>query len=867
MAERPLLFFPIPTGVDRSKPTIIDNRVLKRPGNSRQKDRLGGRFDALQAALDAGRVALENDPSAIEPEYTLVFVLRQGISESDFQVVMRYFQKIDGGMSELLFDEDLEDVDPTDDFYFEGKPDKQLSRKLYCVLSSAKALGELLRLWECYTQEEGYKFPHGASQFKEIFPSLEDIHRWGREERFEETGLRDVWEGDLIATGIESVECNIELFFRGSEKTRNEKADLVKAVLKNIHATIEDEVLIEEIAYHNLLVTIPAEKARQALAGELGDLLDCEPIMRMAPVGQVVERYYADEFRQRVAAHYRPTPDEHPVVALLDGVPQANHPLLEQYLVVDDPDELAKTSEAQARQHGTEMASLIIYGDLSSRFEPVARKIYVRPILEAKYYAPGRYGEAAPQGVDFVSLVKRSVERIFEETDYGETIRVINFSIGIEAAHFYGVMSPLAKLLDWLSWKYRVLFIVSAGNCLGEIELEETLDAWRARPLEERGRVVLHGMAQSRAERRILAPAESVNALTVGSVYYDHAHCAETDQLMLCSDESFPSPYTALGPGMRGAVKPEIVYPGGRVYVREHLGKKQSVLINRHSCAPGVLAACPGASRDVVDVAAYSRGTSCSCALVSRQAQKCHDALVELFADNGRVLPRDFEALLIKAMLVHGSSWTKLGDHVAEALECDSDRKKEVGKWIGYGWPDIQMARECVKSRATCIGFGEIKLNSGLEFRLPVPIDFHSDALGRCLTVTLASFMPMNPRSQKYRGYKVWFDIPKDLDFVGDREDAHNDVVQKGTIQHERFYTDKVSLWSEDDEIAIRISCRKDAGGECEAVPFAIIASFELLDNDKIDVYELVKTKIADRPRPRPPLQVNSEKQGIRVSS
>lgn len=866
MAERPLLFFPTPAGVERSKPTAIDKRVLRRPGAGRQKDRIGGRFDALQAALDAGRVALKKDPSAIEPEYTLVFVLRQGISEESFQVVMRYFQKIDGGTSELLFDEDLEDVDPTDDFYFEGKPDKQLSRKFYCVLSSAKALGELLRLWECYMQEEDCKFPHGASQFKEIFPSLEDIHRWGREERFEETGLRDVWEGDLIATGIETVECNIELFFRGSEKARNEKVALVKAVLENIHAKIEDEVLIEEIAYHNFLVTIPAEKARQALAGELSDLLDCEPIMRMAPVGQVVERDYADEFRQRVAAQYLPTPDEHPVVALLDGVPQANHPLLGQYLVVDDPDELAKTSEVQTRQHGTEMASLIVYGDLSSRFEPVARKIYVRPILEAKYYAPGSYGEAAPKGVDFVSLVKGSVERIFKETEYGETIRVINFSIGIEAAHFYGMMSPLAKLLDLLSWKYRVLFIVSAGNCLGEIELEEALDEWRARPLEERGQVVLRGMAQNRAVRRILAPAESVNALTVGSVYYDHARCSETEQLLLCSNESFPSPYTALGPGMRGAVKPEIVYPGGRVYVREHLAKRQSMLVNSHSFAPGVLAACPGASRDVTDVAAYSRGTSCSCALVSRQAQKCHDALVELFADKGRVLPRDFEALLIKTMLVHGSSWAKLGDNVAEALECEGDRKKEVGKWIGYGWPDIQSARECVKSRATCIGFGEIMPDTGLEFRLPVPIDFHSGTLGRCLTVTLASFTPMNPRSQKYRGYKVWFDIPKDKDFVGDREDAHNDVVQKGAIQHERFSTDKVSLWSEDDEIAIRVSCRKDAGRECEAVPFAIIASFELLNNDKIDVYELVRTKIADRPRPRPAIPATREKQGFKVS-
>lgn len=866
MTERPLLFFPTPTGVERSKPSFPDKRILKRPGSARQQKRLGGRFQALQAALDASRLSIQSDPAALEPEYTLVLILRQGVDEEGFQVVMRYLQKHDGNESELLFDEDMDDCDPDDDFFFEGKPDKQLSRKLYCVLSSSQALRELLRLWDCYTQDENFKFPHGASKFKEIFPALEDIRPWSREERFEQTGLRDVWEGDLIATGVTHVECNIELFFRGGEQVRKEKADQVKTALNDIDAAVLDEALIEEIAYHNLLVSVPAHVARQILDGTSSDLLDCEPIMRMAPVGQVVERNYADEFRIKANARTLPsTVDSHPVVALLDGVPQVSHPLLERYLIVDDPDGLSRTSEVKTRRHGTEMASLIVYGDLCPNVDPVFRKIYVRPILEAKYYSNGAYEEAAPHDADFVLLVKRAIERIFEETRYGESIRVINLSIGIIGAYFYGVMSPLAKLLDWLSWKYRILFIVSAGNCLDEIELEECCGEWRNRSLAERGQVLVRGMARGRGLRRILAPAESVNSLTVGSVYYDHSRCDETDRILFCSDGFCPSPYTALGPGMRGSVKPDVVYPGGRVFVRERPAKERSILLAAHSSPPGVLVACPGMSQDVADAAVYSRGTSCSCALVSRQAQICHDALAELFNEKGLALPPDFEALLLKAMIVHGASWGKLGDGLAEALECGSDRKKEVGKWIGYGWPNVEMARKCIKSRATCIGYGDIKPDEGFEFRLPVPIDFHNSVIDRRFTVTLVSFTPMNPRSQKYRGYKVWFDIPKDLEFVGSREDAHNDIAQKGTVQHERFRASKVSLWEENDEIAIRVNCKKDAGGACEAIPFAVIASFEVLNNDEIDVYSRVRDRIAERAQSRPMVEAGTEKVGTRA--
>lgn len=53
---------------------------------------------------------------------------------------------------------------------------------------------------------------------------------------------------------------------------------------------------------------------------------------------------------------------EEPVVALFDGLPQENHPMLSNLLIVDDPDDYGSTYPVDSRQHGTSMASIILRG-------------------------------------------------------------------------------------------------------------------------------------------------------------------------------------------------------------------------------------------------------------------------------------------------------------------------------------------------------------------------------------------------------------------------------------------------------------------------------------------------------------------------
>ena len=147
-----------------------------------------------------------------------------------------------------------------------------------------------------------------------------------------------------------------------------------------------------------------------------------------------------------------------PIVALLDGLPLQNHALLAGRLLIDDPDGWEPAYAASARKHGTAMASLIVHGDLGHGEAPTRSRIYVRPVLR-----PDANGdERTPDDVLLVDLIHRAVRRLFDgegaQAAVAPTVRVINLSIGDEHRLFSRQISPWARLLDWLSWKYGVLF-------------------------------------------------------------------------------------------------------------------------------------------------------------------------------------------------------------------------------------------------------------------------------------------------------------------------------------------------------------------------------------------------------------------------
>ena len=211
-------------------------------------------------------------------------------------------------------------------------------------------------------------------------------------------------------------------------------------------------------------------------------------------------------------------------MAILDGLPLTNHAALRDRLVVDDPDGLAAMYQAGEHRHGTAMASLIAHAEYDSNEPALASKIYVRPVMvPGRPDANNRRWETFPPDELPVDLIHRAVRRMFEAD--GATppqapgVRVINLSLGDASQPFDRQLSPWARLLDWLAFRYQVLFVVSAGNPGTEVTIPAPPASIAAMSDEDLRSHTLRSMAQQRLQRRLLTPAESINALTVGALH------------------------------------------------------------------------------------------------------------------------------------------------------------------------------------------------------------------------------------------------------------------------------------------------------------------------------------------------------------
>ena len=125
-----------------------------------------------------------------------------------------------------------------------------------------------------------------------------------------------------------------------------------------------------------------------------------------------------------------------------------------------------------------------------------------------------------------------------------------------------------------------------------------------------------------------------------------------------------------------------------------------------------------------LDATAYSRGTSNAAAVTSRAAAKAYDVIVSLRAQVVDAPGEKFDAVLLKALLVHGAHWRD-GPHrlLAERPEFqliqngNSRRAAEldfVTRWLGYGVADVERALTCTAERATLLGVGELGADEAL---------------------------------------------------------------------------------------------------------------------------------------------------------
>jgi len=755
---------------------------------------------------------------------------------------------------EWLLESDEKDIEPDDDFFVVDERDRPLHGRLFLLGSNRQALNEVISLWEHYQADPTAKFDFGLAKWKEVFQHLLDVRFWGIQDRIG-YDIRQYWE-DCLGRGDEAIRFEIEAWCFASEEKNNQTNVEIESLVVAAGGQVLRRALIADIAYHGFLIEMPADNVRQMIGEAPIALALSERVMLFRSHGQALSKTEEDDSRLpgfALTPHVITGP---PVAAMLDGLPMQNHPLLENFLIIDDPDGWEDTYEAKDRIHGTAMASLIIYGELDGPRVQITRPIYVRPIMKTDPAdtRPLRE-EATPSDVLLIDLVHRTVRRMFEGEGAAvqaaaPTVKVINLSVGDLHRPFDTVLSPWARLLDWLSYKYQVLFVVSAGNKATDLNLNTPRDSLSGLPVEQRQHLAMNALLSESVDRHLLTPAESINSITVGAIHADGSTFPATHGRYDLFLDRGVSPYSCIGHGFRRAIKPDVVLPGGRILHREHpIGQPPSTIVNPiySSAPPGHRVAAPPSFAG--DNTKYTRGTSDAAALATRGAIQAYAVIDAMRAGNPQMLPEHFDAVLLKALLVHGAEWGDIRNQIESARPdiTDSWMKQDlVTRLIGYGLTDIDRALTCTEQRATLIGVGELQKGEGLEFRAPMPPCLNSQAIKRRLTVTLAWFTPVNARHSKYRSARLWIKPPDDQ-FGVSRMECDWQHVLRGTLQHEIFGGDYALAFSEGTELVFKVNCAEDGGKLSGKVPFALCVSLEIGEGIDLPVYQQIREIVAQR--------------------
>lgn len=846
MATRPLLIFPRPEAARRMNKGGGPSHIHF-PSHARQTRSLGPKFRQLQETFAHERAQLRLDPGH-EPERVLVLETIDGVD--DF---IRAVQRVPG--MEWLGEWEEESIAPDEDFYVEGRPGEPLRGRLYLITSNQRAMEELLSLWNRFRRNPDEKFERGLNKWRDIFRRLHDLRFWNERDRID-PGLARFWE-EQFARRRERIIVKVELWFSNSPEKRAANQRIVENLVREEGGRVLGQAVIPEIAFHAVCGEIPAAAARRLINLEQTRLAICNQIMFFRPLGQCAIAFPTDAPSSAMPARELPRPRyDEPIVALLDGLPAVNHVLLADRVRLDDPDNWSADYQASERIHGTMMASIIAHGDLSGNEEPLDTPIYARPILK-----PDRADwrdtavESVPENLILEDLIRRCIVRMFSGEAGGQptapTVRIVSLAIGDPFCVFDRTMSPLARLLDWLAWEYRILFLVSAGNHAGDIELGIPRGQLGQLTTQQVERETILAIEGDSFNRRLLCPAEAMNALTVGAVHSDFSSPYQLGQRIdpLQSD-GLPSPISALGLGYRRSVKPDLLFSGGRQLFREKMGNVHNnetlQVISLTSRAPGHRAAAPGLGGNLSATRFYC-GTSNATGIGARTGARIYESLRILREQpGGGILDDNHVAVLTKTMMVHGCCWDEpmiVLEPILSALPNRPPVREYAARFLGYGACRAERLLSCSQERATLIGCGDLGDGQAHIYRVPLPPSLSARLVWRRLSITLAWLTPVNPADRYYRRAALWFAPPED-ELLVHRSQIDWQMAQRGTVQHEILEGDQATAFVDGSALSIHVNCRAQSGVLGVEIPYALAVTLEVADGIGIPIYEEIQARV-----------------------
>lgn len=319
--------------------------------------------------------------------------------------------------------------------------------------------------------------------------------------------------------------------------------------------------------------------------------------------------------------------------------------------------------------------------------------------------------------------------------------RIFNHSINADVPCRRKHMSAWAAEIDRLCNEHDILIIQSIGN------LRSSHPAPKAGVAEllTSGKAYPGYLAEECC--RLANPAQSLQALTVGSVAYNVYE--KDDWRSFASRRGEPSAFSRSGLGIWDSIKPEVVEFGGD-FLRTP-GNAPSVTAPGHAkeCYPPLVRSTlhggPAFDRDDV-------GTSYATPKVTRIAARLQSVLPEQ------------SCLLYRALIVQSARWPDW------ARDLPPEQQTALIARIGYGVPDIERATTNSAHRTTLITEGEqeIKPGSCHVYQVPIPNEIRSAGPDYTILVEVTLSYSAEPRRTRrtHRGYlSTW------LDWMSNRRD------------------------------------------------------------------------------------------------
>jgi hypothetical protein len=439
-----------------------------------------------------------------------------------------------------------------------------------------------------------------------------------------------------------------------------------------------------------------------------------------------------------------------PYICILDSGVNVLHPLLSPFAAISD--QLTVTDDRvsiDSHGHGTEMAGLAMWGDLTDILGSDEIATINHRLESVKVIARSGDNKEKPLGKvtsDAVSIA---------EIANPDRTRTFSLSLSSNTGADRGRPSSWSSTLDSLAVDYLGegenprLFTVCAGN----ISLDSDMEYPNDNQLQD-----------------IHDPAQAWNPITVGA-YTNKVTISESSSYQPLAKTGGLSPYstTSLVWDRKNApIKPEVVFEGGNVG------------IDQYGCA---------GMQDLHLLSTYhdfsqrhfqsSHATSAATALAARFTAQVQSEYPELWPET------------VRALTIHSADWTDEMYALISAQRSDKSIKKgdmsNLTRMVGYGVPNLEKAIKSANNSLSLVIQDELqpfhKLKSSIKTKdmhlhdLPWPKDA-LQALGDTnieLTITLSYFVEPNPSSRNilnkysYASHQLRFEVKRsletDLDF------------------------------------------------------------------------------------------------------